>query len=94
MFHKVDRFIRDYKETQYLALFRSEKYDAIFNRIRYQITLKSSISYVVSHNYGEMIDAHGDLTLKKKTLTLHIAVILIESVFNKNQTQYYYNIYS
>ena len=33
MFDKVNRFIRDYNGTKYLALFGSEKYNAIFLRI-------------------------------------------------------------
>ena len=40
---KVDRFIRVYDGTRYLVLFRPEKYDAIFNRIRYLISQKSGI---------------------------------------------------
>ena len=54
MFDKVDKFIRDYNGTKYLLSLGSEKYNAIFNRIRYLIMLKSNISYVVSHNYGKI----------------------------------------
>ena len=32
-------FIRDYDGTKYLVLFRLEKYDAIYDRIRYLIGL-------------------------------------------------------
>ena len=34
-FDKVDAFIRVYDGTKYLVLFRSEKNDFIYNRIRY-----------------------------------------------------------
>ena len=34
-----NEFIRDYSGTKYLALFGSEKYNAIFSRIRYLISL-------------------------------------------------------
>ena len=34
-FDKVDRFIRVYNGTRYLVLFCPEKYNAIFNKIRY-----------------------------------------------------------
>ena len=34
-FDKVDRFIRVYNGTRYLVLFCREKYNAIFNKIRY-----------------------------------------------------------
>ena len=93
MFDKVDRFIRDYGGTRYLVIFGPENYDAIFDRIRYLIGLKSSITNVVSHNYAKIkIDSNGDFPLEK-TLTMHAAVMLIKSVFNNNQIQYYYNVF-
>ena len=39
-------FFRDYDGTKCLVLFCLEKYVAIYNRIRYLIELKSSITYV------------------------------------------------
>ena len=85
MFEKVDGFIKEYNGTKYLALFGSEKYNAIFDRIRYLIRLKSLISHVVSQYFGKIIiDSDDDLPLKK-TLTFHDVVILIKSVFNKNR---------
>ena len=47
-FDKVDGFIRINDGTRYLSLFGPEKYDAIYNRIRYLISLKISITYVFS----------------------------------------------
>ena len=38
-FDKIDGFIRIYDRTRYLTLFGSEKYDAIYNRIGYLISL-------------------------------------------------------
>ena len=46
---KIDGFIRVYKGTRYLVLFRSEKNDSIYNRIRYFISAKSGITYIISH---------------------------------------------
>ena len=46
MFDKVDSFIKDCGGTKYLVLQGSETFDAIFERIRYLIGLKSGISYV------------------------------------------------
>ena len=91
MFNKVDGFIRDYDGTKYLvALFGSGKYNPIFNRIRYFISLKSDILFVVCHDYGKIkIYSDDDLPLEE-TLTMYHAVILIKSVFNKNHNQYYY----
>ena len=56
------------------------------------IRLKSGISYIFSNNYLKIkIDSDDDLSLEK-TLTI-LNVILIESVFNKNQNQNYYNVF-
>ena len=49
-FDKIDEFIRFYDGITYLTLFGSEKYDAVYNRIRYLLTLKSSsITYILFH---------------------------------------------
>ena len=48
IFDKIDGSIRIYDETRYLNLFGSEKYEAIHNRIRYLISLKSGITYIFS----------------------------------------------
>ena len=40
MFNKVDKFIRIFGGTKYLALFGLEIYDTIFDRISYLIGLK------------------------------------------------------
>ena len=45
-FDKIDGFIKSYNGTRYLALFGSEKYDAIYNRIRYLVNQKSDITYI------------------------------------------------
>ena len=44
-FNKTDGFFRIYGGTRYLTLFGSEKYDAIYNKIRYLISLKGDITY-------------------------------------------------
>ena len=51
---KIDGFIRMYVGTRYLTLFGSENYDAIYNRIRYLISLKSSIRYIFSHYFAKI----------------------------------------
>ena len=53
-FNKIDEFNRVYDGTSYLALFRREKYDFIFNKIRYLIGGKSGITYVISQNYAKI----------------------------------------
>ena len=45
-FDKIDGIIRIYNGSRYLTLFGTKKYDAIYERIRYLISLKSSITYI------------------------------------------------
>ena len=52
-FDKVDGFIRVYDGTRYLVFFRDEKYNFIYNRIRYLIGVKSAITVVISHFYAK-----------------------------------------
>ena len=54
-FDKIDGFIRIYDATIYLTLFGSEKYDAIYDRIKYLISLKSGITYIFSSYFAEII---------------------------------------
>ena len=79
-FNKVDRFIRVYNGTRYLVLFGGEKYDFIYNRIRYLIGVKSSITMLclMSQNYAKIkVLIHYP---KKKILTFLNDLILIKSV--------------
>ena len=92
-FDKRDGYISDYDGTRYLVLFGSEKYDFIYNKIRYLISVKSGIKYVISHNYAKIkVDSYDSLPLEK-TMTFHNAMILIKSVWNKDQNYYYYNMF-
>ena len=54
IFDKVDGFISDYAGTEYLVMCSTEKYDTIFNRIRYFIGLNSGITYFFSYNYTKI----------------------------------------
>ena len=84
-------FIRVYDGIRYLVLFGREKYHDIYNRIRCLISQTRGITYNFSHNYAKKkIDSFDSLPLEK-TFTLHVVVILIKSVFNKDQNLYYYN---
>ena len=65
-FNNIDGLLRVYDGTRYLVLFRCEKYDSICNRIRYLISVKSDITYVISHNYAKIkVDLYSALTLEK-----------------------------
>ena len=57
-FDKIDGLIRIYDGTNYLVLLGPEKYDAIYNKIRYLITLKVGIAYrkvLILHNVVTLI---------------------------------------
>ena len=91
-FDKIDGLIRVYDGTRYLVLFVSGKHDFIYNRIRYLVGVKSGITYVISHNYPKIkIDSYDSLPLEK-TVTFHNAIMFIKSVFDKDKSNYYYNI--
>ena len=53
-FDKIDGFIRIYDGTRYLTLFGSEKYGAIYVKVRYLTSLKSGITYIFSHNIASV----------------------------------------
>ena len=69
--------------TRYLVLFGIEKKND-YNRIRYLITVKSGIIYVISHNYAKIkVDSYNSLPLEK-VMTFYNVIILMKSVWNKD----------
>ena len=65
-FYREDGCIRVYDRNRYLKSIGGEKYDFIYNRIRYLIVVKSSIKFVISHNYAKMkVDSYDSLPLEK-----------------------------
>ena len=94
IFDNVDEYIRKYDSTKYVALFYSdEKYEKVFDRIRYLIMLKRNISDVYSHKYTKIkMNSDDDLPLEKP-LNMHNVVILIKFVFNKNYNRNYYQVF-
>ena len=92
-FFKIDGIIRIYDGTRYLTLFGSEKYEAIYNRIRYLTSQKSAITYIFSHYFAKIkVDFYDSLSIEKR-LTLHNVIIHIKSVLNKDKSHYYYKIF-
>ena len=90
---KIIRFIGVYDRTSHLVLYGSEKYDPIYNRIRYLRCVKSGITSKISHNYARIkVDSFDFLSLEK-SMTFHNVIILIKSVWNKDKNSYYYNIF-
>ena len=89
-FDKTDESSRVSDRTGYLVLFGYEKYDSIYNKIRYLISVQSGITYIISHNYATIkVDSYNSLPLEK-TMTFRNVIILIMSVWNKDENNYYY----
>ena len=87
--NKIDGFIRIYDGTKYLTLFGSKQYDAIYNRIRYLISLKSGITYIFSHYFAKIkVDSYDFLPIEK-ILTLYNVIMHIKTVLNKDKNHYY-----
>ena len=65
-FYQIDGLIRIFDGTRYLTLFGSEKYDAIYDRIRYLISLKSGTTNIFSHYFAKIkVDSHDSLPIEK-----------------------------
>ena len=63
--------------------FGADKYEFIYNRIRYRIVSKNDVTYVISHNYAKTkVDSYNSLHLGK-TLTFHCFIKLMKPVFNR-----------
>ena len=88
-FDQIDGLVRIYDRIIYLTLFGSEKRQAIYNRIRYLISIKSGITYIFSHYFAKMkVDSYDYLPIEK-ILTLHNVVIHIKSVINKDKNHFF-----
>ena len=93
LFHKIDGIITIYDETRYLTLCGYEKYDTIYNRIRYFASLESGITYIFCHYFAKIkVDSYGSLPIEK-ILTVHNVIIHIKSVLNKDKNQHYYKVF-
>ena len=90
IFDKIDGIIRIYDGPRYLTLLGSEKYDAIYNKIRYLISLKYGITYISSRFFENIkVNSYDSLPIEKR-LTLHNVIIHIKSVLIKDKKHYYY----
>ena len=66
-FDKIDGFIKIYDGTRYLVLFGPERYNAIYDKIRYLISEKSSIRYSIYHNFVRTrTNSYNSLPIEKK----------------------------
>ena len=82
-----------YNGTRYLVLFGPEKCNTIYNWIRFFISQKIGIIYGFSHIYARIKGDSYDCFVSKKTFMLQNITILIKSIFNIYQNQYYYNMF-
>ena len=57
---------------------KSEKYDFIYNRIRYLIGVKSGITHLISYNYAKIKDDLNDSWPLEKMLPFDNIIILIK----------------
>ena len=65
-FDKMDGLIRIYDRTKYLVLLGPERYDAIYNRIRYLLSLKCGTLYIFSHYFAKIkLDSYDSLPIEK-----------------------------
>ena len=53
-FDQIDRFVKIYKGIRCLVLFCPEKYDEVYDRIKYIISEKSSITHIFNHNFAKI----------------------------------------
>lgn len=93
-FDKGNEFIRIYGGISYLVLLGPENYYAIYDKIRYLISQENGITYIISHNLERIKIYYYDSLPLVKILTLHNDIILIKSVFNKDQSHHYLIIFS
>ena len=92
-FDKIDRFFRIYDGNKCLVLLVPENYDAIYNRITYLISIKSSITDVFAYYYAKIkVDSYDSLPISR-ILILHNVINVIKSVLNKDKYHCYYNIF-
>ena len=54
-----------------------KEYDVICNKVRYLKSLKSGITYVISHNYAKIRIEPYNALAQEKTLSFHNAIILM-----------------
>ena len=90
-FNKIDGFIRIRRgEFRYLIVNCLIKFVI---RLNILLSEKSGITDSINQDFGKIrIDSYSSLTIEK-ILTSPNVTILIKSVVNKDQNNYYYNIF-
>ena len=83
---KIDGFIIIHDKIRYLVLFDYSYCCKIYDKIKYLISEKSSITDSINHNFVRIVIVHMVLYLLKKYW-------ILKSVVNKDKNNYYYNIF-
>ena len=80
-FDKRDGFFKVYDESKYLVLLGPEKNDTIYNRIRYLISLKSSVTYIFSHYFVKIkVCSHDSLPIEKSLTLQNVKIKITTSI--------------
>ena len=67
-FDKINGIIRVYDGTRYLTVFGTKKCDAMHDRIRYLVSLKSSMTYIFSRYFAKIkVGSYDFLPIEKNT---------------------------
>ena len=67
-FEKIDGFMKIFDGIRYLVLLASERYNAIYDKIRYLVSENSGITDSINHNFARIrIDSY---LLKKYFLVI------------------------
>ena len=92
-FDKIVGIVRSYDRSGYLTLFGTKKYDTIYDKTRYLISIKYGITYTISYYFAKIkVDSYDTLPIEK-TLTLHNVIIHFKSVLKKDKSHYYHKIF-
>ena len=93
-FSKIYGFIKSIDDKiKHQVLFNYGLLEIICDKIKYLASKKSVITNSINYNFGKIkIDSCNSLPIKK-ILTFHNLKILIKSVVNKNENNYYYNMF-
>ena len=82
-----------HNKIRYLVLLDYNSCDEICDKIKYLVSEKSGIADSINHNFARIrIHSYDSLPIEKM-LTFHHVITVIKLVFNRNKSEYYYNIF-
>ena len=92
-FNKTNGFTKIHGKIRYLVLFAYSYCDKICDKIKYLISEKSGIADSSNHNFARIRIGSCKFLPIENILTFHNLILIIKSVANKNNNEYYYNIF-